>query len=140
MSKQTLFGLLGTFVIVVGVGIFIFILFRSTLKEAEVIFYDTYFEVTGQYGNTYLYDEMVKVELKDSIPDDIKKTNGAALKDVKKGDFTVDGYGDCKLYVHKNEGPFIYIEMTDYYIIMNFYEQDTTDQIYQDLLSHINTD
>jgi hypothetical protein len=122
-----------TVVITVGVIIFLVILFNSTNKETETVLSDTSFEVKGMYGAVYPYKEILSVELKDTIPEITMKTNGAAIGAAKKGYFTVEGLGKCKLFLLSKEGPYVFIKTKDSYVIINYSDKNKTEALYNDL-------
>lgn len=119
--------------ILVGTAIFVFTLMGGTKKEAEVKVTDGQIVITGQYGITYQLTDVSDIQLKDDIPAIGRKTNGAGLGEIKKGDFMVDGLGKCRLFIHKESGPYIYLTVGDGYTIINFGDPAKTTAVYEEL-------
>ncbi len=66
--------------------------------------------IGGSYGTSA---EVQKTELMDSIGAIVRKTNGFHLGSVFKGNFDVEGLGNCLLFIDSTEGPFILIQTSD---------------------------
>jgi len=66
--------------------------------------------IGGSYGTSA---EVQQAELLDSIGVIGRKTNGFQLGSVFKGNFEVEGLGNCLLFIHSTEGPFILIRTSD---------------------------
>ncbi|HWT76678.1 MAG TPA: hypothetical protein VN258_18425 [Mobilitalea sp.] len=124
-------------IIVIGVAIFLVILFRSINKETKIDLNDNYFEVKGLYGANFNYDDVTLIELKDTLPEVTYKTNGADFGEAKKGNFDVSGLGNCKLYILTKNGPFIYLKINDKYVIINYRDKNKTEQLYNGLSAHM---
>lgn len=124
--------IIGLFIIL-GVSVFVLFLFNGTKKEAEVVIEDNQIIITGQYGTTNEIANISDIQIVDSIPTIGKKVNGAGLGDIKKGDFNVEGLGTCRLFIHSNQGPFIYIIENEKYTIINFKDASKTTDVYEEL-------
>lgn len=120
-------------IIFLGVAIFLFILVNGTKKETEVIIQGNQIVFKGQYGVTDNMEEITDVQLKNEIPTIGMKVNGAGLGEIMKGDFEVEGLGTCRLFVHSEKGPFIYMMVDGKYIIINFKDSAKTMGIYAEL-------
>lgn len=125
------------FVFMTTVFAFIFLSFKSTMQETEVVITPDTIEFKGIYGGKYAMGDVVEIILKDTLPTVLKKINGAGLKDIKKGCFHLEGIGECKLFVHNvKKGPFVYIKVNEQYIIINYKDQAKTEQLYNTLVSN----
>jgi hypothetical protein len=122
-------------IILAGVLCFIYFLGQSTTKETEVVLSDTSVEIKGMFSTSIDYEKISSVELKDNIPAIGEKTNGSAIGEVCKGNFMVDGLGECKLYILSSNGPFLYIKADGKYVIINYKDKGTTEKLYDNLLA-----
>ena len=121
--------------ILAGVICFIYFLGQSTSKATEVVLSDTTVEIRGMFGTSIEYRKIDSIELKDNLPEIGRKNNGSAIGEAHKGNFTVDGLGECKLYILSSKGPYLYIKVEGKYIIMNYKDKLTTEKLYDDLLN-----
>lgn len=132
-KSATIIALIIGAAMIIGVAIFIIYMNNTVEVEAEVIILDTSFEVKGMYGGTYLFNEVVSVELKDTLPKILRRSNGAAIGEVKKGDFELEDIGLCRLYLSSEEGPYVYIKVNDFYVIINYPDKGKTEKLFEDL-------
>jgi Ca2+/Na+ antiporter len=123
-----------------GAAIFLFVLVNGTKKETEVIIQGNQIVFKGQYGVTDNLKEITDIQLKDDIPAIGMKVNGAGLGEIMKGDFKVEGLGTCRLFVHSEKGPFIYMLVGGKYTIINFIDSAKTMAIYEELKKVIESD
>lgn len=68
-----------------------------------------------------------------------KKVNGAGLGEFKKGDFEVEGIGTCRLFLHSEDGPFIYIIVSNKYNIINYNDASKTKALHMELIETMNS-
>lgn len=123
--------------LIIGAILFVMHMNNIVEVEAQVIISDSSFEVNGMYGGIYLFDEVETVELKDTMPEILVRTNGAAIGEVKKGNFKLEELGLCRLYLSSETGPYVYIMVNDFYVIINYPNKDKTQQLYEDLLEKV---
>jgi CHASE2 domain-containing sensor protein len=64
---------------------------------------------TGMYATEMKASEIKKVELADTIPAILMRTNGFSLGPVHKGNFRLDEFGKCRLYINSGKGKYIVI-------------------------------
>lgn len=133
-SSGVVFKLALVVILIVGVSLFIFFLGKSTNKETEVVISDTTFEVKGMFGETFSFDKVTSIEMKETMPTIGKKINGSGLGEVSKGSFELEGLGECKLFTLSRSGPFLYILVDEKYIIINYKDKEKTEKLYNDLL------
>lgn len=122
--------------ILAGAAVFVMTLFGATNEEPEAIFGDDGVTIVGQYGETYLYTDILNVTLEQSIPKVGSKSNGAGLGEVKKGDWEVEGLGTCRLFIMSDAGPYVITETKSGYVIINYEDQDKTKALYENLLKY----
>ena len=125
-------------VILIGVFVFLFFLSMKTTKEADMVITRETFEIKAMYGSTFKFSDVTSIELKDNMPAVGKKVDGSGLGESKKGYFEVDGMGKCLLFIHADKGPFLYINVSNTHIIMNYKDGIKTKQVYQDLIANWN--
>jgi hypothetical protein len=131
--KQKTLGMIVGGAIVVIVAVFVFLLFSSTNKETEVSIQNGTITFSGQYGASYSLADLVEVQKVDSIPTILARTNGAAIGEIKKGNFTVDGLGTCRLYVMSAAGPYLILKFKTNTVIVNFKDAQKTETLYTSL-------
>ena len=66
--------------------------------------------IEGQYGIVLGYDEIKKLKLTDSLPKTLKRYNGYAEGDVRKGRFSTGFNKRVNLVLNSNAKPYLYIE------------------------------
>lgn len=121
-----------TVVLIAAAAVFLVYLFSSTNEETTAVFGEDSVEFTGMYGKTYAYADIKGVSLDESIPAVGRKTDGAGLGDVKKGDWEVEGMGKCRLYVMSG-GPYVVMDTSGGYVIISFKDPEKTKALYESL-------
>lgn len=102
------------------------------LIPSSVHFYEDSVEFTGKYGIEIHFAAIERVQLTGKRPDIRGRTNGLSLGSVKKGFFNVDEFGNSRLLIHSNKGPYLIISKTDDKdIIINFKDEAETERTYQ---------
>lgn len=119
--------------IIVAFIIFIVYMNKNVNYRHEVILGENSFEVTGLHGGVYEYSAAKSVELLDTIPEVVERTNGAAIGEVKKGTFKLADYGLTRLYLLSNEGPYLQVRINDFYVLINYEEATETKALYEEL-------
>lgn len=119
--------------ILLGFTVFILYMNKNADYGHKVILGDSSFEVTGLHGGIYEYNSISSVELKDTLPMVLDRSNGAAIGEVKKGTFKLEDIGLSMLYLLSEEGPFLYVKVNDFNVIINFEDSAETEALYDDL-------
>lgn len=133
-DKSLLISIILLIIILGSTGAFILLMMANTRKENEIIVTDATLKVEGQYGKIFQFSDFVSISLSDTMPKILRKVNGAGLRELKKGIFELENLGNCHLYVHNIEGPFIIIKTQDINpIIINLYEVEDTEKLYDKL-------
>jgi hypothetical protein len=89
---------------------------------------------TGTYGIELPLDEIAKYELWDNIPRITARTNGFGLGNICKGHFTLEGLGQCRLFIRHGDSPYLYIETTGgRKIIFNSPDPDCVKNLFEKL-------
>ncbi|TVY01450.1 PH domain-containing protein [Cohnella terricola] len=84
----------------------------------------------------YSYDfdmaDVKEIALVDSVPSGMK-TNGEGTNQVARGHFRLKDLGKARLYIFKNNPPYIRIKLEDVYIFYNDKDPRVTEQLYEQL-------
>ena len=120
--------------IVCAVGITILILFGTRSPEFDIV--GNQLSISGMYGG----DVQVRhAQLLEKLPAIKMKTNGFSLGENKKGNFKLEEFGQCKLFIESMAGPFIYLESNDgSKIIISTKSRAKTEELLADLQHNIN--
>ncbi len=128
--------LIGSAVIIAAAVYFIY-MNKNFKVDTEIVVTDTTVEVMGMHNGIYELSSVSSVELKDTLPEILEKTRGAAIREVKKGDFKLEDLGLCRLYLTSEEGPYLYIKVNDFYVIINYKDRARTEALYQEILEKL---
>lgn len=85
------------------------------------------------YSIDFPAEAMLDVALVEELPRG-RRINGEATDTVARGHFNLDGLGKSRLYLFKNNPPYIRIQLTDTYIFYNEKDPDQTRQVYERLV------
>lgn len=66
-------------------------------------------QIKGMYGMDIPISDISKITLKDNIPAITIRTNGFSVGSISKGYYNLAELGNCKLYLHSGNGPYIII-------------------------------
>ncbi|MFA9466631.1 MAG: DUF5808 domain-containing protein [Velocimicrobium sp.] len=81
------------------------------------------------YSDSFSIDDVKTMEQIDQLPK-MSKHNGGDSDRFFVGKFNVQGYGNCSVYVHRNNPPYIVITLSDRIIIFNGVTPQKTDEFY----------
>lgn len=98
--------------------------------------FDSLYVSNGFYRNTIPYASMTSVTLETGLPRIGLKTNGFAVGDTLRGSFRLDNWGAGRLFINRNNPPFLVIRTRDDFVVVNFKEPERTRAVYADLTSH----
>ncbi|MET3287703.1 UNVERIFIED_CONTAM: putative membrane protein [Brevibacillus sp. OAP136] len=122
-------------VVIIGVS---FMLIRSELTS-PVLSVTPDHKLAIEYP-MYSFDvslaDVEQVALVDSVPSGIK-TNGEATDTYARGHFRLQGLGKSRLYIFKNNPPYIQIKLTDGYVFYNEKEPQKTKQLFEQLQKEV---
>ncbi len=123
-QRATLF----TIILMVAMGWVLQISFKNTKTETNVTITSDDIQFSGKYGKAYLIQDLLKVELKEEMPQIITKKNGAWISNPLfcKGRFELEGIGDAMLYIHTAQSPFVYLYTRYDIVIFNFGDPEKT--------------
>lgn len=85
------------------------------------------------YSYDFSADAIIDISLVEEIPAGRRK-NGEATEKAARGHFDLEGLGKSKLYVFKNNPPYIRIQLENEYIFYNEEDSKQTKEIYEQLM------
>ena len=132
-TKSIIIGIALMVIIFIAVGAFILNLNARTKEPNEFNLTADSLIIEGMYGETYALSDLRGIEMLNAVPEITYKRDGAGIGTVRKGVFTLTGYGDCNVYLF-TEGKCIHIiasEGKD--IFINFENEADTDALYDQL-------
>ncbi|NLM39388.1 MAG: hypothetical protein GX205_04975 [Firmicutes bacterium] len=121
--------------LVIGLGVLGFLWMVSTsIRQETLVRIDGntvfFFSV---YGSAIPAGDIKEVELVESIPKIGLRVRGARLGRYLKGDYQVEGWGTCRLYLHDTKGPFLVVTSAQRRIILNFRDPAKTQAVYEEI-------
>jgi hypothetical protein len=91
---------------------------------------------SGKYGTEVKVSDLESVTLINKMPDIKARTNGLGLGPIRKGFFSIEDQGKCRLLLHSFQGPFVKISTKDQGIIfVNFKDQAKTESVYAEIMA-----
>jgi len=84
------------------------------------------------YSFTFDMEEIEEVELVTSIPSGAK-ANGEATNKYARGHFRLSELGKTRLYVFKNNPPYIRLKLSDQYVFYNDIDPEVTKQLFEQI-------
>jgi len=118
-------------VVIVGVS---FLAVRSELSSPTLTINEQE-EIAIQYpmySYTFNLQDIQELTLVDSIPSGVK-SNGEATSKYARGHFKLKELGKSRLYVYKNNPPYISLKLADQYIFYNDIDPAVTQKLYEQL-------
>ena len=110
-------------------------LFIGGKMENKITLDENNLTIGGMYGFTIAKGEIDTVYMAqlNELPKIERRTNGYNDGQVAKGNFRLDEWGACKLFIHNAKEPVIVIKSEGKYTILNLYEAETTKNLYNEL-------
>ena len=108
---------------------------KLNMTKATLLNYGLYEAEDGfyYYGTKFDIDDIEEVAMLDNLPSGIR-TNGVGVSTYNLGNFSINGYGKCKLYVYFENKNCISIKLKDNsYIFFNDKSNDKTLKYYSEL-------
>ncbi|GFN31471.1 DUF5808 domain-containing protein [Paenibacillus xylaniclasticus] len=124
-----LIGILAGTIIVVS-----FLLIRSELTSPVLtLTADRQVEINyPMYNYDFPISAIEQLDLVDEVPIGVK-TSGEATARASRGKFSLSGLGSTRLYIYKNNPPYIRIKLSNTYIFFNDQDPEQTKRIYEQL-------
>lgn len=115
-------------VLVFGGGFLATELLRFEVKE-DVL------RISGLYGTEVKLSDIKSVELKDTLPSNMNRTNGMNLLGMKLlGNFKSNELGKVKMYILSRNKPYLYIALNNgEHVIIRLKSQERTQALFDEL-------
>lgn len=94
--------------------------------------------INGSYGQSIPVQDIVQIELIDTLPHIELRTNGSAIGSHLRGHFRVAEIGPAMLYLDAGKPPFIAIETAGQRIYLNLEEPEQTRDLFNELEQALN--
>jgi hypothetical protein len=114
------------------------ILILSGSRDTKVTTTDSYLRINGMYGLTIKYSDIVKLDTISDLPGIKSRTNGYALGESYKGNFSLRNGGKAKLFIKLGSPPYIFIKTDKLIIYLNFKNPGMTVAFFNSLTSRLN--
>jgi len=89
---------------------------------------------TGMYGKEMHVSEIGEVELMDTIPRIVIRTNGFSLGPVHKGNYRLEEFGKCRLYINSVKGKYLIItDIEGFRTILRYKNDQDSRSIYEQI-------
>lgn len=110
-------------------------LFIGGKMESKMTIDENEFTINGMYGFTIAKGEIDTIYMAQlsELPKVKMRTNGYNDGQVAKGNFRLDEWGTCKLFIHNAKEPVIVIKSEGKYTILNLYDAEATKKLYDEL-------
>jgi len=117
----------------VGLGIVILavsdLLYYSS-RPSEIIINKDSILSTGMYGFELPVKDILEIKLIKKLPTITSRTNGLSFGSIKKGYFSLEDYGKCRLFLQSDSKPYLMIaEKNGEKTIINFRNQKEIERL-----------
>ena len=116
--------LVGTLIIVIGL-VYKLDNAKFSLTQSE----NKYIIDAPMYGIEFNKVDIQEVNEISDLPEG-SRTNGAGTDDLALGNYRIDGYGNSKLFVHKQAKTIIVIKLKDEYVFLTGQSEEETEEYY----------
>ncbi len=118
--------------IMLPVLVFVFGLIGYGITASKVIIDGELIQIRGMYEASVLKEAVTSIELLDEIPKIEGKVNGFDFGHINKGVFKIKDWGNGRLYLQSNKGPYLLIRYnTEEFILINYKNPDETIAVYK---------
>lgn len=97
------------YVILGIVTLFIFGLLYHDSRPVEMVISKESVIIGGAYGVELPFKDIQEVKLVDKIPAITLRMNGFSFGPIKKGNFNLEEYGSCRLFLYSDSNPYLII-------------------------------
>lgn len=126
-------GIIVALLVVVSLGVGI-LLFYSSLPAGYSL-ENGILSISGMYGEDVDIAGVTSLQLLESMPKVLFKSNGSGLGNMLKGTFNLEGMGKVKVFVDVDNPPYIFLKTVAGPYLFNGATEDETRSLYNDLLS-----
>jgi hypothetical protein len=109
----------------------------SGKREMKTSFTNTELVISGMYGLRIKVADIKQLDTISSLPAIRKRTNGYAAGKTLKGNFTLDDRSRVKLFITKDNPPYISIRTDDLQLYLNFIEKGKTVELFNELMEGV---
>jgi hypothetical protein len=113
----------------IGVSILLYSSSRPTAYSVE----SGILKISGMYGQEVSIYKISELELKDTMPEVLLKTNGSALNTILKGNFRLRDIGATKLFIDKSKPPCVYLKWDSNVFFINCEDSEKTKELFNKL-------
>lgn len=106
-------------------------------QEPEAAFTDTSMTITGMYGLTLNFSDIILSDTMQKLPSIRSKTNGYASRRLLKGHFRLQDHSKVMLFIHKGKPPYIHLKTPDRNVWLNFENPSRTREVFITLQERI---
>lgn len=128
--------------IIVGVIAFVFIITLGMIlygaKEPNITVTNEKIKIGGMYASVVYMEDIEDTLLLNTIPEVLKKNDGFDFGNILKGQFTLENIGKGKVYINNGKSPYLYLRLKNGYVIINFRNNEKTQELYNEINSLIN--
>lgn len=119
--------------VLVLITIMVGVMMSQSSKPAGYTLENGMLTISGMYGQEIDLRKVSSLDMKDTIPEVLLRTNGSALGSMLKGNFKLEYLGQAKLFIDRSESPFIFIYTDGTTIIINCGQGEETKAFYEKL-------
>ena len=123
------------YVIGVVALVILIIVFSVGSEPNKVTIVNDKIVISGSYSRTLKREDVKNIEMTDTMPKVISKSNGYSDGKSKKGEFKLEGDRKGVLYIESKEGPYIKIDMDKYDIYINNKDKKIIEETYKLLVT-----
>jgi hypothetical protein len=93
--------------------------------------------IDGSYGQNIPIDDIVEIQLIDSLPEIQRRTNGSETGYMLRGHFQLSEIGQAMLYLDRQNPPFIYLATSEQKVYLNGASPQETRELFAALSEEI---
>ena len=135
LTKTTKIAYALTFIVLAFIIVFVVGLLISGTASTKIIVADSTVEFKGMYGLKLDKEKIESVEIINTIPKILMRTNGFDSGGHKKGHFNLQTFGRCRLFIESETPVYIVLTLKDNErIIVNYKDSTMTRNKYNELL------
>jgi hypothetical protein len=129
-EKTNYGGIYLTFIILALIIIFPILLVGYGSREPEATFSDSSMTISGMYGISIDFADILQADTVQSLPHVKSRTNGFAAGKVLKGSFKMQDRSRVMLFAKKGVPPYICIRTADKTVFLNFENSRKTREVF----------
>ncbi|MEQ6121437.1 DUF3784 domain-containing protein [Reichenbachiella sp. MALMAid0571] len=123
------------FVVIIGISLFVGFKIFKTHEPLEAFISEDRITVTGEYGLT---QKVTNIQLLENIPNIKTRSGGYSDGMVRKGNFILEDWGACTLFLLSDKKPYIKVTTAVKPIIINFDNPENTKKQFDRLQEEFN--